>query len=264
MVTNIFAALRGAAHWFCVALVLGAGAAMAADPSAAQTGQRANGARDLPAATSRLSTKAETKVTDPTGAPRVLMMGDSMLFTNRGSGRSVGRQLEKLIGTRITDKSWLGTRYAPGPQGATGAIPRQYVPGRWDVVVLNGGGNDLMFGCGCRGCGPMLDALISADGTRGAIPALVARIRQGGARVVYSGYLRSPGVGSVIEACRDEGDVLERRLAKMAARDTGVTFVSMADLVPDGDRSYHQDDMIHPSPKGSRAIAERLAMVVRH
>lgn len=194
--------------------------------------------------------------------PKVLMLGDSMLFTNRGSGRSVGKQLEKLIGTRITDKSFLGTRYAPGPQGATGAIPRQYVPGRWDVVVMNGGGNDLLFGCGCRACGPMLDALISVDGTQGAIPSLVGRIRAGGARVVYAGYLRSPGLGSTIEACRDEGEIFENRLAAMAKRDRGVTFVSLADLVPPGDASYHQADMIHPSPKGSRAIAERLARAV--
>lgn len=196
-------------------------------------------------------------------APKILMIGDSMLFTNRGSGRSVGRQLEQIIGTRIRDKSFVGTRYAPGPQGARGAIPRQYEPGPWDVVVMNGGGNDLMFGCGCRRCGPMLDALISEDGAQGAIPSLVARIRAGGARVVYAGYLRSPGVGSVIEGCRDEGDVLDRRLAKMAALDAGVTFVSLADLVPHGDTSYHQADMIHPSPKGSRAIAERLARVLR-
>ncbi len=195
--------------------------------------------------------------------PRILMMGDSMLFTNRGSGRSVGRQLEQVLGLRIKDKSFVGTRYSPGPQGATGAIPRQYQAGNWDVVVLNGGGNDLLFGCGCNRCGPILDALISEDGLRGAIPALVARIRNDGAEVVYSGYLRSPGVGSTIEACRDEGAVLERRLTEMAAQDPGVTFVSMADLVPYGDRSFHQDDLIHPSPKGSRAIAERLARAIR-
>jgi lysophospholipase L1-like esterase len=29
--------------------------------------------------------------------------------------------------------------------------------------------------------------------------------------------------------------------------------------VPYGDSSFHQVDLIHPSPKGSRAIAERLA-----
>lgn len=192
-------------------------------------------------------------------APRVLMIGDSMLFTNKGSGRSVGRQLEWLIGTRITDRSFVGTRILLALPGIPGAIQHQFSPGPWDVVVMNGGGNDLMFGCGCNRCGPMLEALISEDGRQGAIPSLVTRIRQSGAQVVYSGYLRSPGVDSLIEACRDEGAVLERRLSKMAARVPGVTFVSMADLVPFGDSSFHQIDLIHPSPKGSRAIAERLA-----
>ena len=49
----------------------------------------------------------------------------------------------------------------------------------------------------------------------------------------------------------------------MAARDAGVTFVSIADLVPDGDSSYFAIDMIHPSVKGSRAIADRIAGVIR-
>lgn len=49
----------------------------------------------------------------------------------------------------------------------------------------------------------------------------------------------------------------------MAARDSGVHFISLADLVPHGDRSYHAADMIHPSVKASRAIAARIAAVIR-
>jgi acyl-CoA thioesterase I len=40
-------------------------------------------------------------------------------------------------------------------------------------------------------------------------------------------------------------------------------FVPMSDLVPDGDPSLHQQDLIHPSPKGSAAIAARLAAAIR-
>jgi lysophospholipase L1-like esterase len=95
------------------------------------------------------------------------------------------------------------------------------------------------------------------------VPELVREIRATGAKVIYLGYLRSPGVGSMIDHCRDEGDDFESRLARMASTDSGVYFVSLTDLVPHGDRSYHVIDMIHPSAKATRAIAERIAAIIR-
>ena len=81
--------------------------------------------------------------------------------------------------------------------------------------------------------------MISPDGTKGAIPRLVAKLRKSNARVVYSEYLRSPGASSTIESCHDEGDELDARLARMAKRDNGVWSFSMADVVPCGDRLFH-------------------------
>ena len=138
------------------------------------------------------------------------------------------------------------------------SIPRQFRPGTWDWVVLNGGGNDLWLGCGCMKCDPMMDRMVSAKGSTGQIPKLVRELRNSGARVIYLGYLRSPGFGSPIEHCRNEGDVLDARLEAMAARDDGVHFLSLAELVPHGDRSFHAADRIHPSKKGSAAIAARI------
>ncbi len=39
-------------------------------------------------------------------------------------------------------------------------------------------------------------------------------------------------------------------------------FLSIADMVPAGDRSYHGVDMIHPSRKASLEIARRIAKVI--
>ena len=72
----------------------------------------------------------------------------------------------------------------------------------------------------------------------------------------------SPGRGSPIEHCRDEGDVLEGRIAKMAAQDDGVFFLSLKGMVPHGDASYHASDMIHPSKKASDEIGARVAAVI--
>ena len=192
--------------------------------------------------------------TVPSGSKaRILLMGDSLMATNRGSGLSVANALEKELGEEVIDRSVSGARYfyALPISGAAGMrITEQFTPGPWSRVVMNGGGNDLLFNCGCGKCDDQLGRLISPDGTKGAIPEFVARIRATGAQVLYTGYLRTPGFQSPIENCGRIGNEMDRRLAKMAARDKGVRFVSLASVVPSGGTSYHQTDRIHPSPKG--------------
>ena len=197
--------------------------------------------------------------------PRILAMGDSFFAGHKAQNKAVPNVLAKLLNEPVHNRAvpWAWIIYKLPISGSLGLkIERQYRPGNWDWIVLNGGGNDLLLGCGCNRCGARLSKMISPDGTKGAIPRLVAKLRKSNARVVYSGYLRSPGASSPIESCRDEGDKLDARLARMAKRDKGVWFVSMADIVPRGDRSFHGADMVHPSRKGSAAAAQRIAKVI--
>ena len=189
-----------------------------------------------------------------------------MMASHSISGRAIADVLERDLNNPVTDRSVLGARmiYNLPISGAVGmSIPKQFRDGEWDWVVVNGGGNDLLFGCGCVACDRKMDKLISQDGRRGKIPGLLSKLRQSGARVIFVGYLRSPGAGSPIEHCRDEGNELDNRLTRLAALDTGLYFLSLADLVPHGDRSYHAFDMVHPSLKGSTAIGQRVAAVIR-
>lgn len=202
----------------------------------------------------------------PGGNDRILLMGDSLMAWNRRSGQSVAQQLEADLRQPVLDRSALGAsviRRTPLGAAVGLNIPQQFQPGQRDWIVLNGGGNDLFLGCGCNACSERLNLLASEDGKWGAIPNLLSRLRATGAQVIYVGYLRSPGVGSLIENCADEGNELERRLVTAARKDPGVHYVSLRDLVPHGDRSYHAFDLIHPSPKASRAIAARVANIIR-
>lgn len=202
----------------------------------------------------------------PTPQAKVLVMGDSLMAVNSLAGASVAHALERQTGQEVTDRSVPGARFFhPLPiSGAAGlSIPMQYVDGPWQWVVLNGGGNDVLWGCGCGPCGQTLNRLISADGRSGAIPSTVGRLRSTGARVAFVGYLRSNGFDSPVEKCSVTGDEMDRRLAMMAAHDPGVVFVSTADLVPMGDQSYYGTDLIHPSPKGSAAIAARIVAAMQ-
>lgn len=209
----------------------------------------------------------------PTGAaqaagpdrPRILVMGDSLFAMHKLTGGSVGTRLRNALGAYLVDSSVSGARYLyrlpiTGAMGLN--ITKQYHRDDWDWVVLGGGGNDLWMGCGCNRCERKMDRLISEDGRRGVIPGLASRARHDGSRVLLVGYMRTPGKGSPIEHCADEGDTLDARLARLAGLDAGVHFLSLADMVPHGDLSYHAMDRIHPSFKGSRAIARRIAQVI--
>ena len=201
-----------------------------------------------------------------TEPPRILVMGDSLMAMNRILGGSVAQALGKALGVKVTDNSTLGARYffqVPVLNAAGMKIKAQFTEGPWDYVVMNGGGNDLLFGCGCGSCTRMMSRLISPDATTGAIPDLVAELRASGARVIYTGYLRTPGLISPVEGCGPLGDEMDRRLARLSERDPGFRFVLLSDLVTtDGDRSFHGIDLVHPSVKGSRAIAGRIAALI--
>lgn len=197
--------------------------------------------------------------------PRILLLGDSMMAVHGVRGQAVANAVERRLGEQVVDRSVTGARflYALPISGAAGLnITKQYRKGNWNWVVLNGGGNDLLWGCGCGPCRGKINRLISEDGRRGVIPGFVSKMRQSGAKVVFVGYLRTPGVRSPIEHCVDEGQEMDRRVARLAALDRGVYFVSLQDLVPDGDRSYHAVDLIHPSAKGSDAIGARIAATI--
>jgi len=198
-------------------------------------------------------------------AAPILLVGDSMFAMNKSTKGGVGDAIEAALGLQVIDRSVPGASYllsTPGP-GATGLnVTSQYRSGPWKVIVVNGGGNDLLFGCGCGSCAKVLDQLISADGTHGAIPEFVASLRKSGARVVYAGYMRNPGTFTPIKGCGPAGNELDRRLMLLDALDPGVDFVPMADLVPYGSTSYHKIDRIHPSRTGSREIGLRIARLI--
>ena len=212
-----------------------------------------------------LLTACSEPITQAAQQTRILAVGDSLLAWNAASDDAISDEVARQLGEPVLDRSVVGAHviYNLPISGALGLrIASQYRPGNWDWVIMNGGGNDLWLGCGCGECDARMTKMLSADGSSGAIADLVAQARRDGAKVVYVGYLRSPGRNSPIEGCKAVGDAFDARLAKMAKRERGVFFVSNADLVPEGDLSFHAFDRIHPSIKGSRAIGARVAKVI--
>ncbi|MEP3298669.1 MAG: SGNH/GDSL hydrolase family protein [Pseudoruegeria sp.] len=192
-------------------------------------------------------------------------MGDSLLAWNELSGESVSHSVERSLNEPVIDRTVRGAKimYPLPISGALGmSIEKQYTDGDWDWIILNGGGNDLWLGCGCIRCDGTINSMISEDGRSGKIPAMVSKLRNTNAKVIFVGYLRSPGVGSPIEHCKDEGDILESRVARLAEQDDGFYYLSLRDMVPHGSTQYHAIDMIHPSIRASQEIGKRVAELV--
>ena len=101
---------------------------------------------------------------------RILAIGDSMMVWNGLIGQSIPDVLAEELAAPVVDRAVTGARmiYRLPITGAAGlSIPKQYRGGDWDWVILNGGGNDLWFGCGCGSCDAKLDRMLTADGTEG-------------------------------------------------------------------------------------------------
>lgn len=187
---------------------------------------------------------------------KILAIGDSLMAWNGIVRGSIPDVIELASGAELLDRSQIASFVT------TGGLERQYVEGDWDWVVVNGGGNDLWLGCGCQRCDATLDKMISPDGRTGRIPDLLSRILRDGSRILYIGYLRSPGIDSLIDHCSAYGTEFERRIDALAASQDRITFLSLADLVPFGDRSYHGLDMIHPSRKASFDIGYNATQII--
>jgi len=187
---------------------------------------------------------------------KILAIGDSLMAWNGIVRGSIPDVIELASGGELLDRSQIASFVL------TGGLERQYVEGDWDWVVVTDGGNDLWLGCGCQRCDATLDKMISQDGSSGRIPSLLSRILRDDARILYVGYLRSPGIDSLIDHCATYGTEFERRIDALAASQERITFLSLADLVPYGDRTYHALDMIHPSRKASFDIGYSATQII--
>ena len=193
---------------------------------------------------------------------RILAIGTSLMRWNALSGNSIAQVILKNVNAPVVDRSQVGSgmlfRQNAG-QGAAVSIPEQYISKDWDWTIITGGGNDLLLGCGCMACHDTINELVSENARSGKIPDFLRTIRDNGSKILYIGYLRSPGLLTPIEHCKNEGDLFEARLAKFADREENIYFASMQNIVPYGDASYFSLDRIHPSRKTSKIIGEFAA-----
>lgn len=196
----------------------------------------------------------------PPSRDAILAIGDSIMAWNGDEG--IPEVVGEALGRPVVDTARSGAHLSH-PSGAAAAlgfdISRQFRGGAWDWVILTAGANDLRGLCGTPGEVPTRDALIGADLT-GEIPTLIGRIRVAGARVAVLGYYDGlEGARTGFTPCQPSFDIVNVRMAQLAAQTPGVTFLDAGDVIDAGDRGLYAGDLIHPSLRASALIGRALA-----
>ncbi len=194
---------------------------------------------------------------------RVLAIGDSVLAWHKWTGRDIPSVIGDVLGARVDNDAVAGARFsnASALGRAVGFDVRaQFRRGPWDMVLVNGGANDMLNDCGCGACDGVLDGLLAADLT-GEVPQFVAEIRATGVQVLWMGYYASARSGQ-FAGCRPYLVQYDARMAQLAEATPGMTFIDSEDVLDPDDRANFAFDGIHPSPRGARRIGTYLAQSV--
>ena len=194
---------------------------------------------------------------------RILAIGDSILAWHKWTGRDIPSVMGRALDGEVVNDAVAGARFSnrSGVGRAVGFdIRAQYTSGSWDVVVMNGGANDMLSDCKCARCDTVLDELITPN-LRGEVPAFITRVLADGGRVIWMGYYASARLGP-FDGCRPYLVEYDARIARLAAKTANLTFVDSEDVVDPQNRRHFAFDGIHPSALGARRIGTYLARTV--
>jgi acyl-CoA thioesterase I len=185
-------------------------------------------------------------------APRVLAVGDSILAWNNDRCHGIPERAGLVAGVHVDNRAVSGT--------VMHEIASQYDAARidggpWDVVIVDGGGNDVNSFCECGACDAVLDDV------RTRTNDLLDVMRDDGARVVlvdYFGFDERAWYG--FDRCEQALADLQATHEEIDGERDDVTLVDLGALVtPDDHPEAYTFDYVHPSDEGSRILGELLA-----
>jgi lysophospholipase L1-like esterase len=200
--------------------------------------------------------------TGAVAASEVLFIGESFI-AQTGDIPRMTSELARKAGTIGADESYRSFAVS-GTQLTTGDIPNQYTRARMaapvKVVLMDGGGNDLLFGADrCMGS---FDA--GCKEVVAVVADMFADFKSGGVTdVVYFFYPDPMGIGARI---KDAMDILRPEMKSLCdgASDIRCVWVDQRESW-DGNYDEFTSDGIHPTAAGSMASAQQIwAAMVAH
>ncbi len=143
-------------------------------------------------------------------------------------------------------------------------VKDQYEPSNLDWVLMSASGNGVNDKCNCNVCGSVINGIISSDATTGELPNWVNQVKQNGYKMVFVMYpqiLTDAEYG--FNQCGEEFSEAELWIKLVGCKHYDFWFVSALDVVPTDDKSYFDDDLVHPSTKSTEAIGQYVAETIQ-
>jgi hypothetical protein len=187
-------------------------------------------------------------------AEEVVFLGESFIALSGAIPRFT-TQLARDAGTVGMSESYRSYAVS-GTQLTTGDIPMQYEDAKREgtvkVVLMDGGGNDLLLGNRCQnGVDASCMEIISA------VDMMFKQMKEDGVRdVVYFFYPDPMGIGAQI---KDAMDMLRPEMKKLCdgATDVRCVWVDQRESW-EGNYDTYTSDGIHPTDAGSMASAQQI------
>jgi len=209
-------------------------------------------------------------VPQETRAHKILAVGDSFTayYSQKVSGccQSYTDYASIEIDEFIRNEALGGTRLSGGPSPT---IPQQYANtmadnGPYDVIILSGGGNDLMKECAVTSQPCSIACADKKEEINDELDALITRMVSDGSHVVMvGGVLMSNFSLSSTNSWYNECWLLDPASAQAYADShPNVSYVNARDLAnPDNPADYAVDG-VHPSISLTRKIGKRVGSVL--
>jgi lysophospholipase L1-like esterase len=187
-------------------------------------------------------------------ASEVVFIGESFI-AQTGAIPRLTSQLAREAGTIAMTASYRSFAVS-GTQLTTGEIPMQFAnavkAGPVQVVLMDGGGNDLLFGNGCK---TGFDASCKSIVT--VVDTLFKKMKSEGVKdVVYFFYPDPMGIGANIKAAMD---ILRPEMKKLCDGSTDVRCIWVDQRQSwEGQYGTFTSDGIHPTEAGATASSKQI------
>jgi lysophospholipase L1-like esterase len=187
-------------------------------------------------------------------ASEVVFIGESFIAQS-GAIPRMTTQLARQAGAVGMNESYRSFAVS-GTQLTTGAIPMQYANAKREspvrVVLMDGGGNDLLWGNRCQtGYDMACEAVVDV------VDQLFKQLKTDGVKaVVYFFYPDPMGIGAQI---KEAMDILRPEMRKLCDGSTDVRCVWVDQRESwEGNYEKFTSDGIHPTEAGSMASSQQI------
>ena len=189
--------------------------------------------------------KYGTKVDGPT----IGIIGDSWLDYGKGRCGSAEHFFSKIVNSSAFVNSAKGGAKIIGNKKRD--IQKQNLPSKPEILIISGGGNDLMKCGNNKSClNKTLDKIISSDATKGSLIEIINKWSRAYTKVVYIYSSELPYAPNKIKKALKTGimDILAERVSKLDASNPKFKSINLASITNIKNQKLWTDDGFHFSP----------------